>query len=176
MLKAIVTLNRKITRDYNSTGYGVSVEGEVPATPDDHEGVLGRVKELFGLAKEALAQEIERDQSEDAIGRRDEGRAAPAPTRNNGNSTPVPTNPPRHSDQPNGNGQPTEERITDKQVKYLFTLAKRAGLGNGQLENQIEQVVGRRARVYDLSKREAGRVIDSLTKDGNANARPVGQR
>jgi hypothetical protein len=176
MLKAVVNLNRKITRDYNSTGYGVSVEGEISATPDDHEGVLGRIKELFGLAEEALALEIDRDQSEDAIGCRDEERPAPAPTRSNGNGTPAPTNPPHHNDQPNGNGQPTEERITDKQIKYLFSLAKRTGLGNGQLENQIEQVVGRRARVYDLSKREAGRVIDSLTKDGNASARPVGQR
>lgn len=176
MLKAVVTLNRKITRDYNSTGYGVSVEGEIPTTPDDHEGVLGRVKELFALAEEALAQEIDRDQSEDAIGRRDEQRPSPVPTHNNGNGTPAPVNPPRQDNQPNNNGAPTEERITDKQVKYLFTLAKRAGLANGQLETQIEQVVGRRVRVYDLSKREAGRVIDSLTKDGNASARPVGQR
>lgn len=176
MLKAIVTLNRKISRDYNSTGYGVSIEGEVPATPDDHEGVLGRVKELFGLAQEALAQEIDRDQSEDAIGRRDEERPTPPPARSNSNGVPKPTNPPRQNDQPSGNGQPTEERITEKQIKFLFTLGKRAGFGNGQLENQIEQVVGRRARVYDLTKREAGRVIDSLTKDGNGSARPVGQR
>ncbi len=93
MLKAVVTLNRKITRDYNSIGYGVSVEGEIPATPDDHDGVLGRIKELFGLAEEALAQEIDRDQSEDAIGQRDEVRPspAPAPTNNHGNGTPAPT-------------------------------------------------------------------------------------
>jgi hypothetical protein len=35
MLKAIATLNRKISRDYNSTGYGITLEGEIPAGVGD---------------------------------------------------------------------------------------------------------------------------------------------
>ena len=173
MLKAVVTLNRKITRDYNSTGYGVSIEGEIAATPDDHEGVLGRVKELFALAEEALAIEIDRDQGEDAIGRRDERPTKPAPAHTNANGTNGPVNQPRRNDQPTGNGQPTsngqptEDKITDKQTKFVFNLAKRQRLSNTQLESEIERVVGRRARVYDLTKREAGRVIDALNKEGS---------
>jgi hypothetical protein len=56
----------------------------------------------------------------------------------------------------------------------LFNLAKRQRLSNTQLENQIEQTVGRRARVYDLTKREAGRLIDALNRE--ANGAPVDQR
>src|SRR5581483_2923467 len=70
MLKANVGLSRKITRDYNSTGYSVNIEGEIPIPVDDPQGVLEKIKELFNVAQEALAVEIDRDQGEDAIGRR----------------------------------------------------------------------------------------------------------
>lgn len=172
MLKAVVGLSRKITRDYNSTGYSVNIEGEIVATPDDHEGVLGRVKELFALAEEALAVEIDRDQGEDSIGRRDEQRPQPAPATTNGTNGKAGTQ--HRHEQPPSNGQASEDKITDKQVKFVFNLAKRQRLSNTQLENQIEQTIGRRARVYDLSKREAGRLIDALNRE--SNGAPVDQR
>lgn len=166
MLKAVVGLSWKITRDFNSTGYSVNIEGEIAATPDDHEGVVGRVKELFALAEEALAVEIDRDQSEDAIGRRDEQPAAPPQARSNANGANGQSSQPHANGNPNGNGQPAEDKVTEKQVKYIFSLAKRQRLSTAQIETEIEQVVGRRARVNDLTKREAGRVIDSLSKVG----------
>ncbi|OWK34121.1 hypothetical protein FRUB_10092 [Fimbriiglobus ruber] len=107
MLKAIVGLSRKITRDYNSTGYSVNLEGEIPFPTDEAQGVLEKVRELFNLAQEALAVEIDRDQGEDAIGRRDEERPAPKPTSNgNGNGhVDRPTSPPPSRPTPtNGNG------------------------------------------------------------------------
>lgn len=171
MIKAVVTLNRKVTRDYNSSGYGVSIEGELAVTPDDHEGVLGRVKELFGLAEQALAQEIDRDQGEQALGRRDEEPSQPPSSRSRGNGIQTQTAPPRRNDQPNGDGPAGEDRITDKQVKFLFTLSKRHGLSNIQLDGEIERIVGRRSRVYDLTKKEAGRVIDALAQDTRTNSR-----
>lgn len=169
MLKANVGLSRKVSRDYQSTGYSVNLEGEIMAALDDHEGVLGRIKELFSLAEEALAVEIDRDQGEQAIGRRDEetkssnknatakpnGSGEPnQPSQNRGNGT----------GNQNGNGN-SEDAITSKQTQFIFNLAKRQRLSTGQLEAQIEQLLGRRARVYDLSKREAGRLIDALTQD-----------
>ena len=61
--------------------------------------------------------------------------------------------------------------MTQKQVQFVFNLAKRQRLSAPQLETQIEQTIGRKARVYDLSKREAGKVIDALTQNGQANGR-----
>lgn len=169
MLKANIGLSRKITRDYNSTGYSVNIEGEILAPTDDHEGVLGRIKELFGLAEEALNVEIDRDQGEDAIGRRDEERSAPPPSRHDAGNGPSPPSQPRRNGQPSVNSQSGDNKITDKQVKYLFMLAKRQRLSNSQLETEVEQIVGRQARVYDLSKKEAGRVIDALTQAPQAS-------
>jgi hypothetical protein len=37
MLRANVGISRKITRDYNSTGYSVSIDGEINAAVDDAE-------------------------------------------------------------------------------------------------------------------------------------------
>src|SRR5256885_595354 len=72
MLKANVGLSRKISRDYQSTGYTVNLDGEILFSVDDPDAVLEKIKELFNLAQEALTREIDRDQGEMAIGRRDE--------------------------------------------------------------------------------------------------------
>ena len=87
MLRANVGLSRKITRDFNSTGYSVNLDGEIPFSVDDPEAITEKIKELFSLAQEALAVEISRDQGEDAIGRRDEERPDPktAMAKGNGN-------------------------------------------------------------------------------------------
>src|SRR4051794_39311807 len=100
MLRASVCLNRKITRDYNSTGYSVSLDGEIPFNNDETEAIQDKISELFHLAEEALAVEIDRDQGTDAIGRRDEEpqRTQPQPEQNR-SQAPSPGS--------NGNGQPT---------------------------------------------------------------------
>src|SRR5262245_58365153 len=51
MLRAIVSLSRKISRDYNSTGYSVTLDGEIPFTPDESEAVQEKISELFHLAE-----------------------------------------------------------------------------------------------------------------------------
>ena len=108
MLKANVGLSRKITRDYNSTGYSVNLDGEILVPTDDPEAITEKIKELFSLAQEALAQEIDRDQGEDSIGRRDEERPAPKPQPNG-----------------NGNGKPNVRSST----KRRFRSSSPAGLG-----------------------------------------------
>ena len=82
---------------------------------------------------------------------------------------------------PRGNGAPNNtsagpDAVTSKQVQFVFNLAKRHRLSNAQLEAQIEQIVGRRARVYDLTKREAGRLIDALTQDDQTASAGAGAR
>lgn len=166
MLKANVGLSRKITRDYNSTGYSVNVEGEILAPPDDPEAVLARIHELFHLAQDALAVEIDRDQSEDAIGRRDQEPADRQPTPN----PPTPARPAAPGPQPSRppqstNHQPSSARsdaATPKQVQFIQNLAKRHRLSTVQLEAIIHDTVGHARTLHQLSKKEAGLVIDAL--------------
>jgi len=177
MLKANIGLSRKITRDFNSTGYSVNLEGEIPFPTDDVQGVLEKVRELFSLAQEALAVEIDRDQGEDSIGRRDEERPAPKPVSNgNGKGHAArPTNPPPSRPAPtNGDGAKSgpagnEEMASNKQVQFLLTMGKCFKLSTPQLENRVAEIIGRRCGVYELTKKEATIVLDQFTKATNGN-------
>jgi hypothetical protein len=173
MLKANVGLSRKITRDFNSTGYTVNLEGEIAARADDAEGVLEKVSELFHLAEEALAQELDRDIGEQAIDRRDEEHPeSKAVTNGNGRSDRSDSGKPQPA---NGNGarNSSDEAATNKQVQFLLNMGKRLKLSTPQLESRIAEITGRRCGAYDLTKKEAGLILDHFTKDvgGTDNGR-----
>jgi hypothetical protein len=175
MLRANVGLSRKVSRNYNSDGYSVNLDAEITAPLDDAEGVLERIQELFHLAEEALSQEIDRDQGEAAIGSHDEEPSAPdtrntRPTDRSGNS-------PSHRPAPvgnNGNRQGQEEPATNKQVQFLLTMGKRFKLSTPQLETRVAEIIGRRCGIYDLTKKEAGLVLDHFTKSSSGNGRDAG--
>ena len=174
MLRANVGLSRKISRDFNSTGYSVSLDGEIPFPVDDPEAVAEKIKELFSLAQEALALEIARDQGESSLGRKDEQRpTSMSPPSGSGNGpsekpSPGPARPsaPIHGNQnvPNGQAEPA----TNKQVQFLLTMGKRLKLSSALLEGRVAEIIGRRCGVYDLTKKEAGLVLDQLTKAADA--------
>ena len=156
MLRASVSISRKISRDYNSAGYTVTLDGEVPHPPDDAEAVLEKVSELFHLAEEALAAEIERDQKHQP-----DPKDAPPPTTptRSHRAEPLPMNRPASS---NGS-TPSPDTATPKPLQFLQNLGKRKGLSRDDLDGVIAQVLGSVKRTGDLSKREAGQVIDHLT-------------
>jgi hypothetical protein len=166
MLKANVGVSRKISKDYNSTGFSLNLEGEILAPVDDPEAVVQRIRELYGIAEEALDRQINDSQGTDEIARRDKDDPGENDRNGHGNARPEPR-PDRQVPGRNGdNGKPrSEEPATNKQVQYLQTLAKRNKLFGPRLETFIEEVVGHRCSAYDLSKPEAGRVIDQLAGD-----------
>ena len=176
MLKVNVGLSRKLSRDFNSTGFSLNLEGELCVGLDDPVTMIERVKEFYDLAEEALSQQIARYEGESAIGSRDAGQPMPAnnqrsaapPTNLSDNAAPNNSRPNGQAPQNgNGNGQaPNEDAATNKQVQYLLNLGKRQGLTQQQLESRIEGILGRRVGVYDLTKREAGGVIDALNQNG----------
>ena len=53
MLRANVGLSRKFSRDYQSTGYTVNIDGEIAFLPDDAEGVLTKSHSADRLARHA---------------------------------------------------------------------------------------------------------------------------
>lgn len=156
MLRASVSLSRKVSHDFNSSGYTVTLDGEVPHPPDDPEAVLEKVSELFHLAEEALAAEIERDQKHQP-----DLKDAPTPTTptRSHRAEPLPMNRPASS---NGS-TPSPNTATPKQLQFLQNLGKRKGLSRDDLDGVIAQVLGSAKRTGELSKREAGQVIDHLT-------------
>ncbi len=173
MLKVNVGMSRKLTRDYNSTGFSLNLEGELCVGLDDPETMIERVKEFYDLAEEALNQQIERYESESAIAHRDE---TPAGQNGHGQNEIVSpalkhVDPPRvrpsQSKPNNGNGHSASgEAATNKQVQFLLNLGKRHGLTPPQLEVRIESIIGKKVGVYDLTKPEAGAVIDALNQTG----------
>jgi len=178
MLKVNVGLSRKVSKDYNSTGFSVNLEGEVCVPLDDPEMVVEKIKELYDLAEESLHQQVARYEEETAVSSRDtppSNRPAPAPQRSfkNGRTT---RNVPRTSSPGNGNGTTRDGNrgdftaATNKQIQYLLTLGKRQGLTTPQLEQRVAQIVGREVGLYDLTKEEAGIVLDQLTAQSNANS------
>ena len=125
MLKANVGLSRKLSENYQSTGFSLNLEGEINASLDDPEAVIERVRELYDLADEALQRQIEAHQSDSAIASRD----ADPKLSNNGHSNGHPA--PEANGQPSRNGHRDEkpqngEPATNKQVQFLSTLAKTA--------------------------------------------------
>lgn len=158
MLRASVSLSRKVSHDFNSSGYAVTLDGEVPHPPNDAEAVLEKVSELFHLAEEALATEIERDRR-----RQPEPKDAPPPTpttpTRGHRAEPLPLNRPASA---NGS-TPSPNSATPKQLQFLQNLGKRKGISRDDLDGVITQVLGTGKRLGDLTKRDAGQVIDHLT-------------
>lgn len=176
MLRINVGMSRKLTRDFQSTGYSVNLDGEITVPLDDPEAVIEKIREHFDLADEALRDQIERYEGTSAIASRDE---EPRESTHRSVSSP----PPEHSSDRrseqrnpghrNGNGNGNEASshahpATNKQVNYLLMIGKRQGLSKLQLENRIAGILGRECDVYDLSKSDAGTILDTLTADNDS--------
>jgi hypothetical protein len=157
MIKANVGLSRKLSANFNSTGFSLNLEGEILANVDDPEAVIERVRELYNLAEEALDRQIADSQANDAIARHES--EDPSPNAANNGAHGQNTN---GSQSPNGK-PPVGDPATNKQVQFLQTLAKRNKLFGARLESVIGDITGRRCSPYDLTKKEAGQVIDQLS-------------
>jgi len=173
MLRVNVGLSRKMSKDYNSTGFSINLDGEVTASVTDPEAVIEQVKELFDLAEEALDREVQQYQSDSAFAGHDHG-----PANGNGHSQGTCGNGfDRHprSGKANGRPQPSPpsresqqgpEAATEKQINYLLNIGKRNRLSTLQLEQRVEKILGQKIGVYDLTKQGAAAVIDALANGG----------
>jgi len=171
MLKVNVGLSRKLSRDFNSTGFSVNIEGEVLADLSDAEATIVKIQEFYDVAEETLARQIERYESDSAIAARDEPVPTPSlpPQRQALNaSDPSPPQPPVAAPSSQRTSAGSVEPATNKQVQFLLNLGKRHGLTTPKLEDRIAEILGRRIGLYELSKRDAGVVLDSFTADNKS--------
>jgi len=166
MLKANIGLSRKLTKDYQSSGFSVNIEGELTAPTSDPEAVIEQIKELYELAEEALDQQIERSRSVEAIAARDT-----APHHDTTNSNGHANGAERRAT----NGSSSDDAAaTPKQINFLLTIGKRQRLSTEKLEGKIAEVLGRSVGLYDLTKQQAGIVLDALS--GNKREQQSGSR
>jgi hypothetical protein len=113
---------------------------------------LEKVSELFHLAEEALAVEMERDRPD---------RLGDSHAEESSHSQPSKSSVERHNLHP-ANQNPTEI-ATPKQLKYLRNLAERRKLSPELLASLITQLIGISKPLAELTKHEAGAVIGHLT-------------
>lgn len=160
MLKVNVGVSRKLSKDYNSTGFTLNLEGEICAKLDDPEAVIQRIREFYDLAEEALNDQIGRHEEVARAADREEDRPVPV----NGNGANHRKNG-RPQGTPNGlNGSSHPEPVTRKQIEYIHDIAQRKELSPKQLEDRITTIVGRPVLLDELTKQEAGQVIESLLR------------
>lgn len=173
MLKANVGLSRKLSENFQSTGFSLNLEGEINATLDDPESVIERIKELYSVAEEALDRQISESREIDNLAGRDADNRPRLPDYgpSNGHAVSEAPTSARNGHQ-NGKIAGAGEPATNKQVQFLSTLAKRQKLFGPRLEAFIEESIGRRCSPYDLTKKEAGAVIDALNPEEAGNNRP----
>lgn len=149
MLRATVRLGRIVAHPDHTGEYAVALDGEVPFSPDDPEGVLEKVDELFHLADEALAREIDRGHE-------------PTPTPIAETILHRPTDSPGPKSSGAGRAESKPVVATPKQIQFLHNLAKRKGLSRDDFDAAVCRVVGKAKRPDELTKREAGHLIQHL--------------
>jgi hypothetical protein len=152
-----VNLSRKLTKDFQSSGYGLEIQTELPATAvGNPQDMADASDELFRLAEDLLNEQIgkataghtgvtpartSRQQSNQVSG--------PRPLPNNGNGSYRPGN------KSNGGPRP----ITEAQVKAIQKMAQKLDT-NGDAVAQEDFNKGLR----QLSLSEASQCIDNLKK------------
>jgi hypothetical protein len=168
MIRVNVGLSRKFTRDFNSTGYSINVEGEVADLRDDPQVILDRIGRLYDTAQDALLQQIDRDRSDEAIASRDVDGAGRG---DQTSANPVRRRDPSRDTPDRVTAPVTTAAATAKQLGFLQTLAKRQNLSPADLESVIGETLGQRAAVDDLTKGQAAKVIDVLNQSRTGNGR-----
>ncbi len=162
MLKVNVGLSRKLSRDFNSTGFSINVEGEVCVPLDQPERVIEKIQEFYDLAEESLRDQIDRHEGETAIASRDQ--EPPKPRRMTYDQRPT-----AETNQSTGrSGQSSNDAASTKQINYLLEIGRRQQFTTTQLESEVAQILGRSVGLYDMTKRDAGTVIDALKAGSKA--------
>ncbi|MBM4072141.1 MAG: hypothetical protein FJ271_24925 [Planctomycetes bacterium] len=141
-LKLNLGLSKKIGEsNYGSRGASVNVEIEVEsALAGDATRLRERIRQVFGLVRDSLAEEL---------GNGDVPAAA-ATADNQGNGSPVENGPRKNGSSPRA--------ATQSQCKALFAITKSQGLNLNQLLRERFRI----GKPEQLSIREVSQLIDEL--------------
>lgn len=137
MIKAIVSYSLKAPLpglEYSSQGYSLSMETEI--SERDPTAIQARLHETFELVKTQVEQELEKQAGKPAV----EGtKTAPV--------TPA--------------AKPVSDKASNAQVKFITDLAGQKGIRLSDLNADVRQRYGVDG-IYDLTKKQASAVLDSM--------------
>ena len=163
-----VGLSRKLSKDYNSHGFSINVDAELPATAiDDPNEIAERADYLFRLATDILDEQV------NATGTGDD---PPAPSRNgrtyaNGTGRRNGTGRNGSRTRSNGSKNGSEPRpMTDAQRRAITKMARKVGT---DAEAVAYDEFG--TELNDLDIKQASSLIDNL-KDEIESAAATGNR
>jgi len=169
MLKAQVGLSRKISHNYNSSGYSVNLEAEISAALDQPDAVCEQIDRLFELAEQALQEEIARDWRVSSVAAQKSDSIAKSDAMN-------PSSEARGSASPPVNARASTSRnsepATSRQTHCIQSLGKRQGWSIAELEVRIAEILGGARTIQGLNKKEAGKVIQELLSAASGNGGP----
>jgi len=144
-----IGLSRKVSKDYNSRGYSVNLDVELPADAiNDQQSIADSADRLFALCDQLLDRQIAEQKGESS------GRAPVTWTSNirktngtNGRSR-------------GGNSNGGDRLLTTAQGRAIESMARKLGRSADEYaEHEFGSVVG------DLSIRQASELIDILKQE-----------
>jgi len=169
MLKINVGLSRKVSQDFQSKGFSLNIEGELPSEIlNDPNALSDSVNNLFAVANQLLDEQIRNDAGTETTTRI---RHVPTTTYDrpsNGHTRqPVRTNGYRQNGSNGHNGHtptPTsgnaggERLLTQAQTRAITNMAKKLNQDPDQYAQDLFGV----ARVSELTIKQASEAIDAL--------------
>jgi hypothetical protein len=175
-----VGLSRKLSKDFQSQGFTLSIQSELPATAvQDPETMARATQELYQLAEDLIDEQVRK--ADDLPTKRTPER--PSPTRN---PEPVPgrqasgrasgqsyrgggTQASRSNGNSHANGQANVRGITDAQARALDKMARAADTTAERIAHDEFGVA-----MQDLTVRQASQLIDQLKQSlDSANSQGV---
>jgi len=184
MAKANIVAGTSVKRpgpvEYSSDSHHCSVE-LTDIEIENAEQFRAVTKALFAEVKAALEAEVSGGASPQGTSAVDLWAASSGGNGHNGAKTASRKDEPSetlpsgrfrsHSPRPGGNGAQRTEPISNKQAKFLWQLARKAGMRTqAEVASWIAEKLGVERGVYELTKVEASKAID-LLNNGNGKAK-----
>jgi len=174
MLKVNVGLSRKVTEDYNSQGFSLNIEGELPSDVlNDSDALAESTNRIFDLANALLDEQVRKatNPEPDIRSERNGGNGNGHSTNGNGNGRTYsrPSNGNGNGGNGhNGNGHNGGERLlTQAQFRAITNMARKVNV-DADLWARDEFGV---SKVGELTVKQASEAIDLLKQQIEAGAK-----
>ena len=159
MLRISVGTSRKLTQDYNSKGFDIHLDGELPCDViNDPNALAEKANELFQLAEDLINEQVAKHANGSPAGAVETHRPGSRELSNRN----------EHS---NGSDRGPRTGITAAQRRAIANMLRRAGEGDGTQLVRDEYGVN---SIDELSIKEASTLIDDLKE--RIEAQPTGRR
>jgi len=139
-LIANVSFSKKIPvegEQFSSQGYSLTLQTEIAES--DPAAIQTRLHETFELVKTQVETELANGNGKPTQEAYDRSRA------------------------PGGTSPNSPVKATNRQINYLTSLASESGISVSELNARVRDLYGAE-NLYDLSKRDASRLVDELKR------------